>query len=243
MDVRQKTTEYLLDAWEARRAIKNRMGYMSYYIVVKKHGELFRELWSSREDICLGTNRGWYCGREAVGGYYEAKTREDQLVGELFQKAFPTVLGDKTAEDVYGTGTMEYKPVECELVEVAGDLQTAKGLWLVRGSYSKATPAGPVGYWEWSWYAVDFIQENGQWYIWHMQYLTEVDAACGTDWISEMKPLPENEIFAPVKDFAFPEPTIPAVLRETYHPMRAFAEPPAMPEPYETFADTFSYGC
>jgi hypothetical protein len=45
-----------------------------------------------------------------------------------------------------------------------------------------------------------------------------------------------------MKDFKFPEPNVPAVLREAYYPGRPFTESPALPEPYETFAETFSYG-
>ena len=34
----------------------------------------------------------------------------------------------------------------------------------------------------------------------------------------------------------------PAVLRERYHAARSFAPAPRLPEPYQTFSETFSYG-
>ena len=34
-------------------------------------------------------------------------------------------------------GMIDYKPVDTGVIEVAKDGQTAKGLWMIRGSYSK----------------------------------------------------------------------------------------------------------
>ena len=39
-----------------------------------------------------------------------------------------------------------------------------------------------------------------------------------------------------------PEPKVPEVLRELYSPLRAFRPAPRTPEPYDTFANTFTYG-
>ena len=47
---------------------------------------------------------------------------------------------------------------------------------------------------------------------------------------------------ADMADFRMPEPTVKAVLMENYYTDRPFTKSPKVPEPYETFADTFSYG-
>ena len=51
--------------------------------------------------------------------------------------------------------------------------------------------------------------------------------------------LPE---FAALEELKLPAPTVAAKLYEVYSPEREYTAPPRMPEPYATFADTFSYG-
>ena len=45
-----------------------------------------------------------------------------------------------------------------------------------------------------------------------------------------------------MKDFRYAEPDVPCTLREEYSAERPFAPSPRLPEPYTTFAETFSYG-
>jgi hypothetical protein len=53
------------------------------------------------------------------------------------------------------------------VIEVAADGKTAQGVWDSFGpNLSNATD---VGSWLWVKYGVDFIKEDGQWKIWHMQ--------------------------------------------------------------------------
>ena len=75
-----------------------------------------------------------------------------------------------------------------------------------------------------------------------MQYLTDINNPTGGDWAKAPQQFPEDEKFAAMKEFKFPEPNVPGVLRENYYPGRPFAASPALPEPYETFSETFSYG-
>jgi len=53
------------------------------------------------------------------------------------------------------------------VIEVAGDGQTAKGVW---DSFGPSIN-GPddIGAWLWVKYAVDFVKEQGKWKIWHLQ--------------------------------------------------------------------------
>ena len=48
--------------------------------------------------------------------------------------------------------------------------------------------------------------------------------------------------FAPMADFHLPEPNVPMTVMETFRPDRPRTRSPRCPEPYATFADTFSYG-
>ena len=236
------TTEEKMGRWEDLREIKNLMGRLSTGYVLKQQREMFRTYWSTREDVCLGINEGWFTGRTHVARYYDVQAERIALESRLIQQAFPEELGGKTPEEVYGVGMMDYKPVDTPVVEIAGDGQTAKGIWCLRGSHSVLTPGGPQAFWEWGWFAADFILEEGDWKLWHLLYLQEVLRPCGSKWTGPAPAYPERPEFAAVRDFQPARPNVPAVLRERYHAARTFVSSPRLPEPYQTFSETFSYG-
>lgn len=234
--------EEMLSRWEARREIQNIMGKLTQSYLMMEEALIYDRWWSTREDVCLGINTGWYQGKDAVKGYYDALGAKITLASEIISGIFAEKLEGKTKEELYGVGQLGVKPVDTFVVEIAGDGQTAKGIWSLHGTYADVTPAGPVAYWDWGYYCVDFVLEDGAWKIWHMQYLTDINNPTGGDWAKAPQQFPEDEKFAALKEFKFPEPNVPVVLRENYYSGRPFAESPALPEPYETFGETFSYG-
>ena len=240
MNKKAFTAEHLLTRWEIRREVQNIMGKYSQSYCIKQEGALPR-FWSKREDISLGLNNGYYIGQKAVFGYYAAIEAETKLASRLIAQRFPQKLEDKSEEELFGVGQISYRPIDTPVIEVADDLQSAKGLWVVRGLVEKITTAGPVSFWDFSYWAVDFILEDGAWKILHMLDLSEVNARQGTDLLHE-PPLPEDPAFAEMASISIPEPTKPCMLRETYRADRPFTPSPRVPEPYHTLAETFSYG-
>jgi hypothetical protein len=236
------TPEELLTRWEYRRELQNIMGKLTQSYLMMEEAQIYDRWWSRRADVCLGINTGWYQGAAAVKGYYDALGEKIKLSSQLLAEAFPEKLGAKTPEELYGVGQLGVKPADTFVIEIAGDNQTAKGLWSLHGTYAEITPAGPVSYWDWGYYCVDFILEDGAWKIWHMQDLNDINTPTGGDWTEAPLTFPEEPVFAPMKDFRFPAPNVPATLREAYYPGRPFTESPPLPEPYDTFAETFSYG-
>lgn len=236
------TPEELLARWEARRELQNIMGKLTQSYLMMEEAQIYDRWWSQQEDVCLGVNTGWYSGAAAVKGYYDALGEKIKLASRILQQTFPEKLTGKSDEELYGVGQLGVKPVDTFIIEIAGDGQTAKGIWSLHGTYADMTPSGPVSFWDWGYYCVDFRLEEGGWRIWHMQYLTDINSPTGGDWAAEPLVFPEDPNFAPLKDFVFPQPNVPAMLRENYYPGRPFTESPPLPEPYETFAETFSYG-
>lgn len=234
--------EELLGRWEDVREIRNVMGRVAADYVLKKEGGMFASYWSAREDVCLGVNAGYYVGREAVAGYYAAQDALIAAESAAIQKAFPEELGGKSAEEVHGVGMIDYKPVDTYVIEEAEDGKTAKGVWMIRGAHSQITKGGPVAYWEWGWFAVDFVLEEDQWKIWHMQYLQEIDRVAGAKWTGPEKTFKERPEFADFEGVAVPAPNQPCKLHELYSAGRPFMTSPRLPKPYETFSKTFSYG-
>jgi hypothetical protein len=235
------TAEALLTRWEIRREVQNIMGKYSQSYCIKQEGAL-PQFWSSRPDISLGLNNGYYIGQEAVRGYYAAIEEETKLASRLIAARFPKKLEGKTEDELFGVGQVSYRPIDTAVVEVADDLQSAKGLWVVRGLVERVTTAGPVSFWDFSYWAVDFILEDGAWKILHMLDLHEVDSRQGINLTDTPEPLPEDPAFAEMASIKIPEPTRPCVLRRTYGADRPFTPSPRVPEPYKTLAETFSYG-
>ena len=238
----QLTSDQMLDRWESLREVKNLMGRLSADYSIIQAGHAYERYWSSRPDVCLGTNDGWYEGAKAVRGYYASIDAMVKYQSACIAKAFPKELGDKTPEEIYGVGMLDYKPVDTAVVEVAGDNQTAKGLWCIRGSHADMTESGPVAYWEWGWFAVDFICEGDEWKIWHMQYLDDINRVQASKWYGEETQFAKRPEFAGIEDVKIMPPTTPAKLHELYHVDRPHTVTPRVPEPYMTFSETFSYG-
>lgn len=237
------TTEDLTDRWEDQRELKNLMGIYANYLTLNMDANVFGDLWSAdREDVCLGTNDGWYEGRSAVAGLYAALRKRNELVAACLQQRFPHEIGSKRPEEIFGIGTFRVFPVSCPVIEIAGDRQTAKGLWYCQGSHAEVEGCGPVSRWTWGYYAVDFVRENGSWKIWHLQHTNDIDAVAGKSWGKPSEPLPQLKEFGVLREFTLPEPTRAVCLRRPYAPDRPLTSAPPMPEPYGTFAETFSYG-
>ena len=240
---RRLNSEQLLDKWEKRRAIQNLMvKFFSQDYLLRREKDMYKNYWSKADDVCLAVNDGAYKGKDAVKGYYKAIEERTKLESSLIQKKYPTRLGDKTPEEVYGAGIMDMKALTAPVVEIAGDNQTAKGIWTIHGMNTKLTPGGQVSDWERGYVAADFVWEGDTWKVCHLLYVQDLDHASGYSWEEPEPVFPEDPVYAPVKEFHFPEPNVKKTVFEKYRADRPLQAPPAYPEPYETFSETFSYG-
>jgi hypothetical protein len=75
-----------------------------------------------------------------------------------------------------------------------------------------------------------------------MLSLDDIDSPCGENWGEAPKQRPDAPEFAAVADIQDPKPNVPRELHKLYTSDRAFMTSPAIPQPYVTFAETFSYG-
>ena len=208
------SAEELVGRWEERREIKNLMGRYAVSFLLKKEASMFTDFWAAREDVCMGLNDGWYVGREAIASWFAAIDRATALKAELLKADLPDKLEGQDLKDLYGIGDFDVKPLGTPVIELADDLKTAKGIWYSQGSKADVTESGPVSYWTFGVFAVDFVREDGQWKIWHLQYLENIRTLCGQSWAEPEKPFPELPAFAALKDCTRPEPTGKATLME-----------------------------
>ncbi len=236
------TKEEKLSRWEDVREIKNLMGRMSADYVLKKEKQMPDRYWSKADDVSLGVNNGYFLGQDGIRKYYDGQDARICAESAMIQTAFPQELGSKSKEEVHGVGMIDYKPIDTAVIEVAQDRKTAKGIWMIRGSHSQILTCGPVAYWEWGYFAADFVYEEKEWKIWHLLYLSEIDHPCGQPFTKERLSFKGRAEFANADKIVLPEPDVPMQVRETYSAKRPFQRSPRLPQPYRTFTETFSYG-
>ena len=235
--------EHLVERWEDRRDVKNQMGKFVHYLLLKKEADMVKDLWSGRDDICYGVNEGWYAGREAVENYFGWFPGYTEKVASCLKAKFPDKLGDKTDQELFGVGLMEIKSISNYVIEVAEDGQTAKGFCCLFGYNTTVDTRGPISNWILGTLAADFVYEDGTWKILNMQYLEDINKPAGSDWGAlEPKVYDDRPEFEALRGLTPPEPSVKTPLHEMYSGTRKATVLPRLPEPYVTFADTFSYG-
>ena len=232
--------EHLVERWEDRREVKNQMGKFVHYLLLKKEADMVADLWSGRDDICYGVNDGWYAGRDAVKNFFGWFPGYTAKVAACIKEKFPEELAGKSDDEIFGIGLMEIKSISNYVIEVAEDGETAKGFCSLFGFNTTADTRGPISNWILGTLTVDFIYEDDAWKIWHMQYFTDIDNEAGSPLgESDFPDLPE---FESLRGLEAPKPSQAAALYEKYSGTRAATKLPRLPEPYTTFAETFSYG-
>mgnify|MGYP002627397649 CR=1 FL=1 len=233
----QYTTEQLADRYLAVKEINSVACEHCLYFGRRQQDLELERLWCKKApEPRFSQNNGSFTGYAALAEHYahseeERKARYDRLL----EKLEPEFVG-QSDEVRYGTMTLSLQTLSTPLVELAGDGRTAKGLWTVTAQVTALDDKGPVGLWAYGKLAADFVLEDGAWKIWHMQALT--------DFVT-----PAGEAFDPALGAAiYPAglgidktPTEPGDLYAWYSQDRPARLTPRMPEPYETFADTFSY--
>lgn len=156
-----KTFDELVHQYERDKAIhdcENVIGRLFYYTATFMTNEIL-PLWADRDDCTLEFPFGCYDGIRGVTRFYSE------------------IMGDRSDPITYEQikGVMNVSTLDTEVIEVAEDRQTARGMWFSPGmeTYGKAARFEEfVGHGFWVWYKVyaDFIKEDGEWRIWHLRY-------------------------------------------------------------------------
>ena len=180
--------EALVTRWEDRREIQNLMGRYTYALLLKQEKDIFDIYWcQNAEAPCLGLNSGYYKGYGAIQSYYEARHQKNLLRTRLIMQDFSSQTEGKSADELYGCGVLDHKPLGNQVIEIAGDGRTAKGFWYVVGKEDEYGESGPLSYWTFGMFGVDFVWEDGQWRIWHLTYVEDIHTPCGESWAAAPK--------------------------------------------------------
>ena len=160
-------------------------------------------------------------------------------------------IGKDAAVRAFGTfikmgptpGMMAIHPTTTPIIEVAGDRQTAKGMWIGTGFGAKKDDKGaPMCEWQWDKYAVDFMKEDGKWKFWHMQIFRIFEINWDAKWS-------ENAAFLKYQKPVIPDmydennrPDGPSINVNLYSLETLQRLVPTPPRPYETWDEKESYG-
>ncbi|MGC3980753.1 MAG: nuclear transport factor 2 family protein [Steroidobacteraceae bacterium] len=161
-----------------------------------------------------------------VGGAAIRKGYEDRMAKRAAGKSTP--------------GIMHIHANSSPFIEVAGDLKTARGVW---DSYGPDIGSGDIpGNVVYSRYAVDFINQNGRWKIWHIQLYPVIGTASDKSLTQGAK-----ERAAAAKASTAPPVMIPTSDGKSI-PLWRYdgvsqtpANYPKLPKPYQTFDPKDSY--
>jgi len=211
----KKTLEERVQHLEDIREIQNLMGRYEYLHTAGMHEET-AELFAKKTPGVRAEIDDW--------GVYEGT----EGIQRLFVGVHQYAEGDRI-------GHMHMHTLTTPVIEVAGDGETAKGVWISPGHATAPFEGELKAYWAWLKYGVDFVKEGGKWKFWHFHmypiFLTPYDKS----WVGATK--------------STSAPPIPDELKSdrpmsywwAYSPTAVTENIPAPPEPYETFDQKTAY--
>lgn len=228
--------------------IQNVMSLHEYYHAAAMHEEELEAIWSQQTgDVAFeeALFDARFVGLDAIRTYYVDFMRNTlyRSALDLTRGFFPQLADDPEEELAFGLQFMH--TLTTPVIRVAGDRETAKGVWISPGYTTMPTLEKLVAYWHWDRYAVDFIREEGEWRIWHFFVGREFTSAYDKSWVETA--IDGDEAYAAAlaifKDWpGFSEPPEPARNSFTsYSPYEVARLKPRLPEAYATFSETFSY--
>ncbi len=151
--------------WIAQEC-RNQMGRYEYYHSAKLHEKTY-ELFALKKDDCWIENfdLGFFNGADSIKRFFvdfHNKMDGDNIDGSFCQHDLTT-----------------------EVIVVADDLKTAKACWMSPGCETRRDPnTGKLtSYWVWVKYAVDFIEEDGEWKFWHFTIFSDFCSEYYTEWV------------------------------------------------------------
>ena len=223
---------HMADVVEDTTAIANIMGAYTFLNCYRLFDRQIKD-WTTNEPT-LTLNNGKYIGYEAVKGFLvDYNNEQTKWANEVMRGLYPDELGGKTDEEIWAVGSNTVLTMTTPIIEVAFDGKTAKGLWYIFGSTTEVYEKGPKAAWNFGKCAVDFIKEDGVWKIWHMTLFTDIQCPLGQNW-GTAKMYEHDGVEAPA-------PTEAGEFYKSFGEDYVFEIKPEMPEPYDTFANTFSY--
>lgn len=237
---------------------QNLISKHNYYHGVGKHIEELLTIWVKEDGeyakTATWTNpNGVWEGLDLIKVFYGNPNTKDpsQTLKEM----------NKNEPNDPGTGGWGIHMNTTPVIEVAADGKSARGIWYSPGvvmSYTgeKDKDGNDLaqGTWFWEKYGVDFVNEGGEWKIWHLQTYYDFTPPVGSEskWTNpatiQSPMMAEKPDDSEEKEEAsaimgnLPAPSRPNPRPyEQWSPARVNEIRPEIPEAYYTFSETFNF--
>ena len=204
-----KLNEMLLKH-EARAEVENLMGRYAYMLTAGMYDEICGLFTQNQPDVRVEMNWGVYVGYRGILRCY----------------------ANYHKNEICGPGVMAVHALTTPVIEVAGDLKTAKAVWISPGHITGGMFSRDKqlrAYWAWMRYGCDFIHEDDVWKIWHLHVYGLFMSPFDKSWV-ELGDAHEMPVFPP--EYA---PDRGPSYSWAYSPDKYTENVPAPPKPYETF--------
>lgn len=148
--------------------------------------------------------------------HYHQCIRDDLILKECWAKHSPGIHSEHGASGVYEgyehvaqfhkerptpPGKLLFHSITTPVIEVAEDLKTAKGIYLLQGFESGVIKEGALpemyessepavdgkkvwAHWGFAKYGIDYIKEDGEWKIWHFHAYDVTRATFDKNWVT-----------------------------------------------------------
>jgi len=223
---------------EAVHQIQNLMGKMTYMYEGGEYEMMLDQFAKNTPGITAEVSE--FGQRQGLEGARAMVV--DSWVGQYkFHEAEMRKLYPEDENETGRNGIMDMQALSSPVIEVAEDLQTAKGMWYAPTVATECHPGDdmPTAHHVWLKFAVDFIVEDGQWKVWHYHILPSFNTAYNKSWVQSS--LEMEAMFAAMPADQRPGPEGPVTAYHAYSVHKPPAYDPRPPEPYETFSETFPY--
>ena len=219
----ESTTQDAERAKAATECLKLISSYCYYHAQNRDRDWYFLSFAKKAPDIAVGHGQmGVMVGKEALESRIFAERRSEGEEGGPGGRV----------------GWCFLHPTASQYIEVAGDGQTAKGVFLSIGIESAGDERGVLKpAWGWGAYGVDFIKEDGEWKIWHFYIHRIFRGDFFQSWTS-YNPDVEPGYYTLPEDQRYTKPPIDDC---PYRPNEKFVLKPDPPKPYETFDPKDAY--
>lgn len=236
------------------------MGHMYSYYSHSEQKDLETYWVQSRDDIAYAHNSRTYFGQDGVREYYVDGTNKSKENYRRFAKNVYNMDWPEGTAPGYRVMNILGTPY----VEIAKDRKTAQGIWMAfsfmsnMNSKGRANPSYVLQR-----FSGDFLNENGQWKLWHIRDYTDVGMDIGT-FITELEDVQWDENHRPIERKGPPigkqdQPDDPDDLppmqvedgekirrldvqsADTYEPWTITYNEPAIPTPYEKWDPSRCY--
>lgn len=194
---------------QAYQDLQNEMGRLTAaFNFHEKEKVLSHFAWNQPDVSVEYADEGRFEGEEAVRAILEALLGKPPKPGEMLDMQLTTPM-----------------------IEVADDLETAKCLWWCPGAGAAAGEGKEAqAIWAWGQVAVDFLQNSGEWKVWHLHYfrLFKCDYKKGWTEDTSMNHRPNTALHPLAGPVTYHHPYSPDSVREGI---------PSMPLPYGTYTE------